>query len=312
VVYSTHGKEIFARLKPLFEAANPGTEIHNVYVGSEDIFNRVSTERNNPQGDLWWGAPSSNFMRAEKLGLLEAYKPSWAEHVLDYARSSGDFWYGTFSTPEVFAFNNHKLTQEEAPRDWNDIIGPEWKDKIVLRNPVPSGTMKAIFCGMLEQSLKRTGKEDEGWAWLKALDANVSEYAITPEQMHAKLGNNPDAITLWNMPDIAFQKAKANMPFGYVFPAGGTVVLTDAIAVIKGTRKRELAERFYEFVTSKESVILLAEEFYRIPSRTDISRDELPQWLREVNFTALDIDWEFVADREMQWMKKWDAEIKSK
>ncbi len=113
------------------------------------------------------------------------------------------------------------------------------------------------------------------------------------------------------MPDIVLQKQKNNLPFGYNFPESGTVVLTDAIAIVKGTKHLELAKSFYEFVTTKQSLLLQAKKYYRIPSRTDLPKNDYPDWLKEAKYKTLDVDWQLIAEQESTWMKKWDSEVKT-
>ena len=40
-------------------------------MGSQDVLDRVRSEKENPQADVWWGAPSTLFQQAEKEGLLQ-------------------------------------------------------------------------------------------------------------------------------------------------------------------------------------------------------------------------------------------------
>lgn len=309
VVYSPHGKEMLGEFEKLYEAANAGVDVQWLDMGSQEIYDRIRTEKANPLADIWWGAPATIFMRAEKEGLLEKYAPTWAASVPVQSRSSSDMWFATFLTPQVIAFNEKTLSRETAPKDWNDLIRSDWKDRIVIRNPMASGTMRAIFSAMIANSVKTTGSEAAGWEWLKALNANTSSYAADPTQMYVKLAGN-DAITLWNMPDIFLQKEKYNYPFGFVFPSSGTVVLADGIAIVKGSKQPDEARKFYEFVTNESSLLIQAEKFYRIPARTDISKDKLPEWISGNQFTAMNLDWNLIASEEAAWMKKWDSEIK--
>lgn len=311
VIYSPHGKEMLGEFEKLFEAAHPDVDVQWLDMGSQEVFDRVSTESQNPQADIWWGSPSTMFIRAEKLGLLQKYKPTWADKVPVYAKSKNDFWYGTFSTPQVIAFNSNKLSADKAPKDWNEIVDPEWRGKVVFRNPLASGTLRAIFCSMLARSVTQTGNEEQGWKWLRQLDSNTIAYAADPTQMYNKLGGQNEVVTLWNMPDMILQKDKYHYPFGYNIPQSGTVVLTDGIAIIKGTKNEALADSFYEFVTTQQSLLIQAQKYYRIPSRTDIPRDSFPDWLKNTTYKTLDVDWDLVADNEMEWMKKWDATVKT-
>lgn len=311
LIYSPHGKELLGDFAQLYEAEHPNVKVQWLDMGSQEVFDRISTEAQNPQADIWWGAPATMFMRAEKLGLLLPYQPTWAASVPTSARSRDHAWYGTFSTPEVIAFNDKMLTAARAPADWDDLATPTWKGKVILRNPMASGTLRSIFCARLQQSVARTGSEKAGWDWLRALNANTSSYAADATQMYTGLGGEHEAVTLWNMPDIVLQKNKNAFPFGYVFPKGGTVVLTDGIALVKGTKHEALAKSFYEFVTSPESLLRQADKYYRIPSRTDLPKDKLPAWLKTCTYTALPIDWEQVAQHEAQWMQRWDSEVKT-
>ncbi|MDQ3193676.1 MAG: extracellular solute-binding protein [Bacteroidota bacterium] len=311
VIYSPHGKEMLTEFEKGFEKLHPEIDVQWLDMGSQEVFDRIRTEKENSLADLWWGSPSTIFMRAEKLNLLETYKPTSAENVGTDSKSKSDNWFGTFLTPQVIAFNDKTLSNQSAPKDWNDLILPSWKDKVVIRNPMASGTMRVIFSAMIATSVKQTGNDAQGFEWLRKLDENTSVYAADPTQMYIKLAEN-EAMTLWNMPDIILQKNLYQYPFGYNFPSSGTVVLTDGIAIVKGTKNLEAAKQFYEYVTSEQSLILQAEKFYRIPARNDIPKDRLPAWISNAVYTAMPLDWELISDKESEWMKKWDSEIKGK
>ena len=67
--------------------------------------------------------------------------------------------------PEVIMINSDVLTPEEGPQDWDDLLDPEWKDKIVIRGVLASGTMRTIYSSMIY----RQGADDpeKGYEWLK-------------------------------------------------------------------------------------------------------------------------------------------------
>lgn len=312
VVYSPHGKEMLSEFEKQFEAKNPEIDVQWLDMGSQEIIDRVKTEKDNPQADIWWGAPATLFMRADKLGLLEKYTPTWSANISANHKGKNDTWYGTFLTPEVISFNNKVLSNATAPQDWADLVQPEWKDKIVLRAPMASGTLRVIFAAMISMSVKANGSEEKGWEWLRGLDRNTKDYSSDPTQMYLKLAGNDEPVTLWNMPDIILQANSYQYPFGYLFPKSGTVVLTDGIALVKGSKNSEEAKKFYEFVTSPEAMKLQAEKFYRIPARTDIPKETLPEWIKKAEYKELELDWEMISEKEADWMKKWDAEIKGK
>jgi iron(III) transport system substrate-binding protein len=279
-------------------------------MGSQDALDRVRSERANPQADIWWGAASTTFSQAEQADLLEAYRPSWAEQVDDDAHSRNDFWYGTYQTPEVIAYNNDALKPEEVPRDWDEMLDPKWKGRIIIRDPLASDTMRTIFAAMILRAMGSDKNPEPGYEWLRKLEANTREYAANQTFLIQKLAHQEAILTLWNMPDIELQQRKYNFPLAYIIPKSGTPVLTDAIAIVKGTQHRKEAEAFYEFVTTPESLAFAAHEFYRIPSRNDIPEEMLPEWMRGLNIPKLPMDWALVEEKSREWMEYWDNNIR--
>ena len=310
IVYSPHGKELLTEFEKRFEAQQPNIDVRWLDMGSQDALDRVRSERANPQADIWWGAPSTMFSQAEKEGLLEAFRPSWADKVDAEAHSEQDFWYGTFQTPEVIAYNTEAVKAEDAPKEWDDLLDPKWKGKIVIRDPLPSGGMRAIFSAMIMKEMGPDGNPEPGYEWLKKLSANTKEYVINQALLIQKLVRQEEVITVWNMPDIELQKVQYKYPLEWIVPRSGTPVITDAMAIIKGTRNRSEAEAFYEFVNSPESLSFSAHQFYRIPSRTDIPREQLPEWMRNLDIPRMQLDRSVIEAREQEWMEHWDSYIR--
>jgi iron(III) transport system substrate-binding protein len=310
-VYSPHGKDLLQRYEQGFEAEHPDVDVQWLDIGSQEVLDRVRAEKANPQADLWFGAPAELFDRAAAEGLLEPYRPTWAGVVPPEARDSADRWYGTYLTPEVIAYNRDAVTADEAPGDWDELLDPKWKDKIVIRDPVPSGTMRAIFGGILMRSVRATGNSDAGFAWLRRLDAQTRDYTLNPAVLYMKLGRQEGVVTVYNMPDIATLEKRTRIPVAWKVPRSGTPVLVDAIAIVKGTQRRDLAVKYYEYVTSRPALLGAARDLYRIPVRTDLAADSLPPWIRAAQrITPMPMDRRILADSLDGWMRKWDAEIR--
>lgn len=310
VVYSPHGVELLGEYEKNFEAIHPDVDVRFLDMGSQDALDRVRSERANPQADVWFGAPSTMFSQAEREGLLEAYRPTWAGAVDPDAHSRQDFWYGTYQTPEVIAYNTNALSRGEVPMDWDDILEPRWENRIIIRDPIASGTMRTIFAAMILRNTRTEADWEPGYEWLRRLDRNTKEYTINATLMLQKLAREEAVLTLWNMPDIELQQKQYGYPLDYVVPASGTPVLTDAIAIVAGTQHPDEARAYYEFVTSEESLALAAELFYRIPSRTDIPPESLPEWMRNLDIPKMEIDWDLVDQHTQEWMDHWDDYIR--
>jgi iron(III) transport system substrate-binding protein len=88
-------------------------------------------------------------------------------------------------------------------------------------------------------------------------------------------------------------------------------VIIDGIAIIRGAPNEEEAKRFYEFVTTPESLAYAAKKFYRIPVRTDLDRTQLPAWMNEP-FQRMQLDWDLLRKEGAEWLRFWDTEIRGR
>jgi iron(III) transport system substrate-binding protein len=312
-VYSPHGKELLQHYEQGFETAHANVDVQWVDMGSQEVLDRLRAEKANPQADLWFGAPAEIFARAAGEGLLDPYTPTWADKVPADARDANGAWFGTYMTPEVIAYNTNAVTAADAPKDWDDVLDAKWKGKVLIRDPIASGSMRAIFGGILARSVARTGSTAEGWEWLRRLDGNTKEYVLNPALLYQKLGREEGTITLYNMPDIATLEQRTKTPVGYVIPASGTPLLVDAIALVKGAKHPDVARQFYEYVTTPTALDDAAVKFLRIPARTDIPTDSLPDVVKRARAEVKPMagDQRMLRDSLDAWMKYWDANIRN-
>jgi iron(III) transport system substrate-binding protein len=307
VVYSPHGKEMLGEYERAFEAANPDVDVQWIDMGGQDAFDRIRTERSNPQASVWWGGDGPTFARAANEGLLEPYRPSWADAVPDAAHDGQDRWYATYLTPEVILFNARTVGEEERPQDWDDLLDPVWKDRIIVRYPLASSTMRTIWGALI----MRQPSVEEGYEWLARLDMNTKNYAADPTQLYLKIAREEGDVSLWNLPDTEIQTQMNGYPFGFSLPSTGTPILNDGIALVAGSDTPAVARAFYEFVTSDSALVQQAATYYRIPVRTDIDRNRLPDWMR-TEIRAMDVDWGRLETEGPGWMQFWDERIKGR
>jgi iron(III) transport system substrate-binding protein len=309
LIYTPHGQDMLRDFVARYKQANPEVDVQVVDMGAQDVLGRVRSERNRPQADLWWGAAHMTFQTAADENLLAQYRPTWADKVPPEARDAQDRWYGTFETPEVIVYNSEAVAAAEAPRDWDDVLDPKWRDKVLIRNPNPSDSMRVIFGAMIWRFYPETNSPAGGYDWLRRLDANVHEYTADGTLLMQKLARREGLISLYNMPDARLYQEQKKLPVAYVIPSSGTPVVIDAIAIVRGAPHEEEARRFYEFVTTPESLIHAAQAYYRFPVRTDIDRAQLPAWMNEP-IPRMKIDWNLLRRDGSEWLKYWDTQIR--
>jgi iron(III) transport system substrate-binding protein len=312
-VYSPHGREMLQAFEKRFEALHPGVDVQTIDMGSQEVFDRIRSERANPQADVWWGAPAPLFQQAAQDSLLERFVPTWAGSLPADAKHPQGLWHGNYLTPEIIAYNSAVIPAGQAPQDWDDVLDPKWKGKVLIRDPMASGTMRTIFGMIIDRSLRTTGDTAQGFAWLRRLDGQTREYVLNPTLLYQKLARQEGVVTLWDLPDIEMIKAQHNYPIDYVIPRSGTPLLVDAVAVVRGAPNAEMARQFVEFIGSDAALVPAAREFFRLPARNDFPADSLPERLRAVQrqIRAEPIDWNRLQQQGPAWMRYWDEHVRN-
>lgn len=311
VVYSPHGRDLLTLFERRFEAAHPDVDVRWLDMGSQEVYDRVRSERANPQADVWFGGPSLIFALAARDSLLACWRPSWAEAIAPRARGAGDCYFAAYETPAAILYAEKVVPPDSAPQDWDDLLDPQWKGKLIIRDPLASGTMRAVFGLIILRGLKATGDTAAGFAWLRRLDGQAKEYVQNPALVSEKIARQEALVTVWDLPDVLISRRRG-MPVGYVFPKSGTVAIEDGIGIVRNGKHADVARTFVEFVGSVEMQLAAAREVYRLPARLDLPADSLPDWVRDVRrqMVVADVDWNLLAERGPQWMRWWDQHVR--
>ncbi len=312
VIYSPHGRDLLTLLERRFEQLHPEVDVRWLDMGSQEVYDRLRSERANPQADVWFGGPATIFARGAHDSLLEPFRPSWAVAIAPHGRAPGDLYFAAYETPAVIVYAEQAVRPEQAPGDWDDLLAPRWKGKILIRDPLASGTMRAVWGMIIERGLQQTHDTAAGFQWLRRLDAQTKEYVLNGPLLDQKIVRQEGLVTIWDLPDILLSR-RDGLPLGYVFPKSGTPVIEDAIAVVRNARHGAQARAFVEYVGSIAAQLAATREAYRLPARLDLPVDSLPPWAREVRrvMQVADVDWDLLAERGADWMRYWDQTVRN-
>ncbi len=313
VVYSPHGRDLLELVEAAFEEANPDVDVRWLDMGSQEVYDRVRSERANPQADVWFGGPATIFSRGAEEELLASFRPSWADRLPESSRYPDDRYFGLYRAVPILFFNSEAVSPEEAPRDWDDLLDPRWRGKVVIRDPLASGTMRTAFGLILARSVAETGSDEAGFEWLRRLDAQTSDYVVNPALLFEKILRQEGLVTIWELTDALLLRER-EAPIDYVFPASGTPVIDDAIGVVAGAPHQAEARRLVEWLGGDEALRLVAEGAFRLPARQDLPAGSLPDWAERAlaEIVPAELDWDLVASRGQGWMTRWDRTVRAK
>ena len=161
-IYTGRDKDEVAKVVELFTKAHPAIKVNVITLGAQAALDRLRAEKSNPQAGFMWGGTLQGLQQAAGEGLLASSIPANA-NLIDPARKDPQGrWYAEMLLPEVIIYNHDLLKPEQAPKDWDDLITPAFKDKIVIRDVLASGTMRTIFSAMIYRQYAAKGSPEAG------------------------------------------------------------------------------------------------------------------------------------------------------
>ncbi|GAA2527181.1 extracellular solute-binding protein [Microbacterium mitrae] len=312
-IYTGRDKDEVAWVVSEFEKAHPeyAGKVTTVIAGAQDNLDRMRAEASNPQAGFLWGGTQQQFEQAAKEGLLAEYVPANGDAVPAQYKDPGNKWIAEMLLPEVIIYNSNILTAETAPQDWSELGDEKWKDQIVIRDVMPSGTMRTIYASIVYSAFAADGSPDAGYELLKKIDANTVSYAANPDDMYTQLDQGTGSVTVWNMQDALIQPLKNNRPWGYIMPKSGAPVLVDGVGIIENDKQEVAAQAFMDFLMEEGMQAKLATDYYQIPAM-EIAADSQPEWMKDFKLNEAKIDWAVFAEHQDEWMTYWVDNIKDK
>jgi iron(III) transport system substrate-binding protein len=312
-IYTGRDKDEVAQVIDLFTKKFPQYKDHvsTITLGAQAALDRLRAEKSNPQAGFLWGGTLQGLQQAANEGLLVPSSPAKANLIEASRKDLQGRWYAEMLLPEVIIYNHDLVKPDQAPKDWDDLITPAYKDKIVIRDVMASGTMRTIYSAMIYRQYEKTGSEDAGYEWLKRLDANTAVYTATPDDMYLKLDRGVGTVTLWNLQDALIQPLKNNRPWSYVIPSSGVPVLLDGLGVVNNPNSMQAAIDFENFILEPHLQAQLAKDYYQIPA-IQLPDSEKPDWLAKLDIKEMKIDWNLLSQKQTDWMNYWSQNIKGK
>ncbi|WP_338655022.1 extracellular solute-binding protein [Sporosarcina psychrophila] len=270
------------------ETHDEKVDVH--YAGTNVLVNQMLAEKDNPKADVWYGGGGIlPFEAAVEKGILGKYIPDFAadwdivENGIKMKHGDGNY-VGVEIFVLGFAYNTELVTEEEAPKTWEDLLDPKWEGKIQFPNPAASGTATL----MVMDQMMRNG-EDEAWAYFEKLvkQANSMPDSGSTPTKSVSMGEAHIAV---GFDFMAYEQKAKGESVDFVVP-DKTPVLVNPVSIIEGGPNEEGGKKFIDFLLSKDAQQIMA-DWYHIPinpeveSKTPLTLDNIKEHAVE-----LDIDW---------------------
>src|SRR5438874_7856892 len=236
-----------------------------------ELFAQIKAEGANPKGDIWWAGPGDAFLQAAGEGLLQAYKSPNLDQLHDWARREAEVSNyrvaGVYGGILALGYNTEVFERRKlaVPKCWADLTNPVYKGEVMLSNPNSSGTAY-----MMLASLVQIFGEDEAFRYMKALNANVNQYARSGIGPMTAVTRGETAIGSTVLHGVVNEIVRG-FPVKPILPCEGVGYEVGSMAIIKGARNLDNAKKFFDWaLTSDAQKIGLEVKEFAIPTNRNV------------------------------------------
>ncbi len=284
--------------------ADTGITASFVHLSSGPALARITAEANNPQADVWMGAPSENHVLAKENGLTVPYLSPSLSELGDAFKDSEGYWRSFYMNPMAFAVNTEALAKIGAPMptSWDDLLKPVYKGHIQMPTPQASGTAYNILTSLIVAR-----GEDAAFKYSAKLNPNVQTYTSSGTGPSKGVAVGQCVIGIQFTPAF-FKFIDEGYPLKVVFPSEGVGFEAPAVSIIKGAKNMEAAKILVDWLVSKQGQDVLSEAktfFYPVNPKATLA-DGMPQF-SELKTIPVDVQW--AGKNKKRLVERWVNEV---
>jgi len=246
MVYTSMKESLIGSLRDAFVKKYPDVAFDYYSAGAGKLMAKIAAERQSGKMtvDVLWHSEVPDFYKLKQDGLLEKYVSPEAKNVKSPVKDPDNYFIPARLATLGIAYNTKKVTN--PPKGWNDLLEPRFKGGFGIANPAISGTA-FVSVAMMANTL--------GWQYLEKLAQNGAIMGQGSGQVVDDTASG-DLMACLGVDFITIDKIKKGAYLGLVFPKEFPV-MPSPIAIMKGTPNRKAAEKFIDFLLSKEGQTIL-------------------------------------------------------
>ena len=244
-----------------FERAN-GVSLKFIKGGDAGaMLNKLVLSKSAPIADATYGIDNTLLERALKADILEPYRSPNSgiippQYVLDikYRLTSVDYGFVALNYDRAY-FKTNNLA---LPKTLNDLTSPEYKSLLVVQNPATSSTGLAFLLSTVKTF--GAGAYLNFWKALRDNDALVTAGwdAAYNTEFTKNGGSRPIVVSYASSPaaEVFYATAPkdgkpAESPTANLLLPGSSFLQIEGVGILKGTKNRDLARKFVDFMITK-------------------------------------------------------------
>ena len=247
-IYTSMAEKDSARLVAEFEKKYSNIKVSVWRSGKHKVLQRVITEARAGRKEVDFvlnPSPEMEALHREKL-LQRVRSPGQKDLISEALPAHGE-WTGMRVYVFVQAYNTVKVSREELPKTYQDLLNPRWKGRLGIE-----GKEQEWF-----YTLMQTMGEEKGLRYFRELVATNGISVRSGNSLLANMvvsGEVPFALTVYSY--LAEQNKKAGAPIDYI-ALSPTIAYTDGIGIPRAAPHPHAAMLFYDFMLDEGQKIVV-------------------------------------------------------
>lgn len=295
VIYSGRSESLVQPIIDQFEA-DTGITVEVRYGGTAELAGVLLEEGENSPADLFYAQDPGGLGAVEAAGLLAQLPEEILSKVpARFAADSGQ-WVGISGRARVVVYNTEAITDPatQLPADIFDFTKPEWNGRIGWAPT--NGSFQAMVTAM-----RATWGEEKTREWLLGIQANnPTVYPKNTPIVEAVAAGEVQVgfVNHYYLYRFLSESGEEFTARNYFLPGGGpgSLLMVSGAGILKSAENTENAQRFIEYLLSKDGQQYFADETFEYPVIEGVAIAEGLQPLAELDAQALDISLTDLAD----------------
>lgn len=304
VVYTPMFDGFMVGMNQLFEAHYPDIKVQTVRASTTLLEDRIRSEKSKPLGDVMFAGDLPTYLQLKKHNLIQPISVAIADKIPANMKDPDRMWVAVYQLPGIMFYNDTLIPADKAPKDWKDLVSPDLKGAVLIRNPTQSGVARAFYLALI-----KAWGVDAAFDFFKKLDAQMDgNYVASNDKLLMSIVHGEAKVSVLNEADVWMARHEKKFPLMVAYPASGAYVMPEPIAMIAGAPHPEAAQKYIDFVMSFPASEFASTKYYKRPARSDYPREKLSPEL-QAPLKALPVDWLSIGDQGTAWLQKWSEEV---
>ena len=298
VLYSTDPEQGQAKLLAAFNKAFPKIKTNYVRLQAGALYAKVLSERQAKSYlvDVIQISDMGMILDFQKRGGFRQYlSPEMAAFKPEYKSTpEGFFTWGSIIMAGI-AYNPNNVPAAEAPKKWEDLLDPKWKDSINVKVS-NSGLQHGVWY-MLKPILGMDYFKKFGEQKPRAFDSYVQQYG--------RLVDGQDKIIMGAQYSGYIEFKAKGAPLGFVFPETGVPAVPETYGIVADGPHPHASELFMDWFLSPVGQKALSDALLLHSPRPDVPApaDSVP--LKDMKLLT-PADWNAFEKDRPEFAKEWD------